>query len=424
MSSIPPVISDWRQGALEPVEASERNLTLDVLRGFALFGILIVNMALFSWPATYASLATEGLWTTRPDKVADWVVRFVAEGKFYPLFSLLFGWGMTVQMERAKSRETSFVRFASRRLVVLLGIGLVHAFLIWEGDILMDYAVFGFLLLAFRNLRPRTLLIWAAAFLMIPVAIYVALWMLLGIGSLVPEVAKEIAKELAAESESYAQLTEENLRVFSEGTWPEIFKMRARNVVFLWQYVWFFAPTLFAMFLVGVYAGQRRILQRAEENLGFIRRVLVWGLVLGVIANAVYTIGYELGSPLNVDLLWVASIAALAVGGPALCLCYVAAIVLMMRREHWRRKLRPLAATGRMALSNYLFQSLVCTTIFYNYGLGLYGSVGRMAGIGIAVLIYAAQVPLSVWWLRRFRFGPVEWLWRTLAYRKRQPMRL
>src|SRR5688500_1977833 len=161
MSSIPPVISDWRQGTLEPVEASARNETLDVLRGFALFGILLVNMALFSWPATYAVLTTEESWTTRADKIADWVVRFVAEGKFYPLFSFLFGWGMTVQMERAKSREGSFVRFFSRRLLVLLGIGLVHAFLIWEGDILMAYAVFGFLLLAFRNRRPRTLLLWA-----------------------------------------------------------------------------------------------------------------------------------------------------------------------------------------------------------------------------------------------------------------------
>src|SRR5688572_6811647 len=137
------------------------------------------------------------------------------------------------------------------------------------------------------------------------------------------------------------------------------------------------------MFLVSVYAGKRQILQQVEANLGLLRRVLVWGLAFGAAANAIYTIGYELGNPLEIDLVWIVSIAALAVGGPTLCLCYIAAITLMMRHERWQWMFRPLAAAGRMALSNYLFQSLVCTTIFYSYGLGLYGAMGRAAGISL-----------------------------------------
>ena len=423
MSSIPPVISIAGREALEPVAATERIETLDVLRGFALFGILLVNMTLFSWPV-YRVLIAEQAWATRTDVIADWIVRFLAEGKFYPLFSFLFGLGMTIQLERAGTRGANFVRLFCRRLLALLGIGLAHAFLIWEGDILVWYALLGFLLLAFRQRRPRTLLVWAAIFLLIPVAICALIWGLFAVGSLLPEIAQVIETEMAREGESYARLAEENLRVFAHGSLAEIFAARASNVVFMWRFTWFFAPTLFAMFLLGVYAGQRRIPQDTEANLAFLRRTLVWGLVVGLPANAVYAVTFGLRNPLNVNLIWVISAGLVALGGPALGLSYAAAITLLLRRDHWRNKLRPVAAAGRMALSNYLFQSLVCTTIFYSYGLGWYGSMGRTTGLGLAAAIYVAQVLLSVWWLKRFRFGPAEWLWRTLTYGQRQPMRL
>jgi uncharacterized protein len=422
MSRVPPVITAWRQHAFEPVPAAERYEALDLVRGFALFGILVVNMALFSWPA-YSVLTGGRAWPTRLDVVADWLARFLAEGKFYPLFSFLFGIGITIQMERAQAHGRNFLGVYSRRLLALLAIGLAHAFLVWEGDVLMVYALFGFLMLAFRNRKPRTLLVWAGIFLAIPVAIYAVLSALMAIGSLVPSIDAEIQKALAEESDFYARLTDENLRVFARGSFAEICAARARNVGLAWQYLWSFAPTFLAMFLIGVYAGRRRIFQDIEGNLALIRRVALWALVIGLPANALYTIGYELGSPLEFDLVWVAAIAGVSVGGPALSLCYGAGLLLLLRRDDWRRRLRPLAATGRMALSNYLFQSLVCTTIFYSYGLGLYGSVGRAAGLGLAVVIYAIQLPLSVWWLRRFRFGPAEWLWRSLTYGKLQPMR-
>lgn len=423
MSDIPPIIALYRPEAPGPVAPTERIETLDVLRGFALFGILVVNMAVFSWPI-YQVLMGNPVWTTRTDAIADWVVRFLAEGKFFPLFSFLFGMGFAIQMERAAARGADFGGRYARRLVTLLGIGLAHAFLIWEGDILVMYSLCGFLLLAFRNCKPRTLLVWAAACLLIAVVIYALLWALLTVGSLVPEIAKEIEQGLAEEGELEARLAAENLRIFARGSVAEIFAQRAQNVLYLYRYAWVYAPTVFAMFLLGLCAGRRRILQNVEEHLGFVRRALIWGLCLGLPANAVYAVAYGLSDPLNINLVWVITGAALIVGGPALCFFYVATITLMLRRDVWRRRLRPLAAAGRMALTNYLCQSLVCTTIFYSYGLGWYGSVGRAAGLGLAVVIYATQIPLSVWWLKRFRFGPVEWLWRTLTYGKRQPMRL
>jgi uncharacterized protein len=419
--NLPPIIATWQREALTPVAAAERIETLDALRGFALFGILVVNMALFSWPI-YARIAEE-VWTTR-DALADRVVRFLAEGKFYLLFSFLFGLGMAIQIERAEARGAAFTGRFCRRLLVLLGIGLVHAFLIWEGDILVWYALFGFLLLPFRKRKPKTLLVWAVVFLLIPVVIYALLWVLVSLASLVPHIANEIQQEFAKAAEFYASSAEENRRVFASGSFAAIFVQRARNVLFLWKYVWTFAPTFFAMFLVGLYAGKRRLLQEVEANVGLIRRLLIWGLCLGLSANLIYTVSFEFANAPEFNFAWVVTTATHAVGGPSLCLFYVAAVTLLLRRDHWQDRLRPLAAAGRMALSNYLLQSLVCTTIFYGYGLGWYGSVGRAAGLGLAVLIYAVQIPFSVWWLKYFRFGPAEWVWRTFTYGKRQPMRV
>ena len=127
---------------------------------------------------------------------------------------------------------------------------------------------------------------------------------------------------------------------------------------------------------------------------------------------------------LDISLPWVLSMLALAIGGPALCLGYAATLALLLRRESWKERFRPVAAAGQMALTNYLLQSLVCTFIFYSYGLAWYGRVGRASALALALAIYAAQLPLSLWWLRRFRFGPVEWVWRSLTYAKLQRMRL
>ncbi len=422
VSNIPPVISTWPRVALTPVAANERIETLDVLRGVALLGILTVNMTGFSWPVEQMMMRQQ-FWETRPDVIADWIVRFLAEGKFYPLFAFLFGLGSAIQMERAETCGANFTGRFCRRLFALFAFGLVHAFLVWEGDILLWYAVCGFLLLPFRKRPPKTLLIWAALCLLIPTLLILLLWALLAGLSLVPEIATSIQKELALETETSARQIEETIHVFAQGSYAEIFTERVGNLIFMWLVGIFYVPTFFAMFLLGMYAGKRRIFQDIEANVGRIRRVLVWGLIIGLPANLFYTVGMAVSDLSDVRFVWLLSQAFVGVGGPAQSLAYAAAITLMLRRARWKHSLRSIADAGRMALSNYLLQSLVCTTIFYSYGLGLFGSVGRAAGLGLAVVIYAAQVRFSVCWLNRFRFGPMEWLWRSLTYGKRPSMR-
>jgi uncharacterized protein len=257
----------------------------------------------------------------------------------------------------------------------------------------------------------------------LPVAIYLGLWAFLAALSMIPEVGPEIERHLDASSAEYATLAQQDLQVFSNGSLGAIFIQRAKNVLFTYQFTWVFVPTLFAMFLLGQYAARRRFLHDIGAHTAFLRRVLMVGLPLGLLLNVIYTMTYTSATAMEINLRWVATATCLSIGGPVLTLGYIATLSLLLQRPRWQIFSRPLAAAGRMALSNYLIQSLVCTTLFYSYGLGWYGSVGRAAGVGLALLIYLAQLPISVWWLNRFRFGPAEWLWRSLTYGTPQPMK-
>lgn len=408
---------------LGPTTTKERVTSIDVMRGFALFGILLVNMAFFN-TSIYSLLGGLDPWTGAIDRAAIWLVHFLAEGKFYSLFSFLFGLGVAIQMERAEARGVPFVPLYLRRLAVLLVLGLVHAFLIWIGDILATYALLGVVLLLFRRRSPKALLTWAAVLLAIPLLLGVAGTVALEIGRSVPEAATEIDRSFAGTIADYEARDAAARRVYADGSFLEITAQRAADLAFFYPfYLIFVGPSIVAMFLLGLYAGRRGILRHPRAHEALIRRVLVWGLGIGLIGSLIYAITSEGSSRMIPSVIGTVGALGLGIGAPALALGYAAAIALLMQRDDWQQRLAPLAAVGRMALSNYLLQSLVCTLIFNGYGLGLYGQVGPAAGLLLAVAIYLCQIPLSVWWMRRFQFGPVEWLWRSLTYGRPQPMR-
>jgi uncharacterized protein len=314
----------------------------------------------------------------------------------------------------------------AQRMSALLAFGIGHALLIWDGDILVSYALGGFLLLPFRKRQPKTILIWGLACLLIPAFLFVLFWALLTGLAFVPEMAPVIQKGLDEYYGTYEEqrdAMENIIRVFASGSYAEIFRERLGNMVYLWLVTIFYLPGILGLFLLGLYAGKQRIFHDIDRNVGLFRQVLGWGLAIGLPLNLFYAICMSASDASDQHFLWLLSYGLVAIGGPAQSLAYAAALTLLLRRERWKRGLRSIAAAGRMALSNYLMQSLICTTIFYSYGLGLFGSVGRATGLGLAVGIYAAQVAFSVWWLNRFQFGPMEWLWRSLTYGKRQPLR-
>ena len=405
-----------------PVAAPERIAALDVARGAALFGILSVNMAYFSQPIQ-ALIAGPREWTGPLDRAAAWLIMFLAEGKFYTLFSFLFGLGLAIQMTRAEARGIPFVPLSIRRLLVLLVFGLVHAYFIWIGDILVTYALLGFALLLFRNQRPRTLLVWAGAFLGVLVLMMVAGGASFELARAVPGAGTEIDRAMAQAAAEYASQAEQAERVYREGSFLEITAQRARDLNVLYPNLIFTAPSVLTMFLLGLYAGKRGVVQDIQAHRPLIRRVMGWGLGLGLPLNLFYAVTMLEGSRMNLIGFSGAGQIAQTVGGPLLALGYAAGLTLLSRGDPWRRWLAPVAAVGRLALSNYLLQSLVATTIFYGYGFGFFGQVGPAGGLALTVAIYLAQLPLSVWWLRHFQFGPAEWLWRTLTYARRQPLR-
>ena len=407
-----------------PVARSERIQVIDILRGFALLGILLVNMELFSNPMQQVFLGLKE-WTSAADQLAVWGIRFLAEGKFYSLFSFLFGLGFALQIQRAEARGTRFVPFYLRRLFILLLIGLAHAIFIWTGDILVLYAVMGaVLLLLFRGRAPRTLLIWCGVMLTATILISAALTGLVALAQLSPEAAAEMSRDFAESEANMLAAAEEAGRVFATGSFMEITRQRLSDLSFMYAYVVFLAFNVLAMFLLGLYAGRREIFRDISAHVPLFRRVLWWGLPIGITGNLVYVIFLE-GAVRN-EPSWQTLLAVIGqtIGAPALAMSYVAAITLLVQHDAWRARLGPLAAVGRMALTNYLLQSLVATTIFYGYGFGLFGQIGPAVGILLTLAIFTAQIPLSVWWMGRFQFGPVEWLWRTLTYLRWQPIRL
>lgn len=408
-----------------PVAATERIETIDILRGFAIFGILLVNMAWFNSPV-YLYVTDTQWWTGTADRIAIWFIRFIAEGKFYSLFSFLFGLGLTLQMTRIESRGVRFVPFYRRRLFVLLLIGLVHGFLLWAGDILAAYAMLGFLLLIFRPAmrdKPKTLVIWAAISLFIPVLLVGLGFAAIELGRMNPQAAEQIDASFAQSAAEYEALTEQSFKAYSQGSYAEIMAQRTRDLGFMYFAMLFLGPNIFAFFLLGMYIGRHGFLENISTHISLIRRVMWFGLGMGILANTVFVIAREYSNPSVPSLLSFVHSAAFFVGAPAFCFFFVAAIIVLTQNKAWKNRLSPLVAVGRTAISNYLFQSLVCTTIFYSYGFGLYGKVGPALGILFTIAIFTFQVFLSRWWLQRFRFGPVEWLWRSVTYGKLQPMR-
>jgi uncharacterized protein len=407
--------------AVAPITAGERIEVLDVLRGFALLGILLVNTHFFALPFTAFAMEPHGF-PALADRVSEWLVRFAAQGKFYTLFSFLFGLGFAIFVTRAEAKGQRGGRLFVRRLLGLLLIGTVHAFLIWPGDILMTYAVGGFVLLLFRNRQPRTLLLWALALTLLAPLLMFGFAGLIELGMRNPESRAEVEKGLAEQAQTMRGIYDDGLVAYATDSFARVTARRALDVAVYWTWAPFFMPSVLAMFLVGLWAHKRGILQDVPGHLPFIRKLWAWTLPIGIVGNAVMTYVMEYANPTVPSFFGAFGQVFGAVGAPALSMFYASSLVLLWH-SGWRERLRPLTYVGRMALTNYLLQSVVCTLIFYGYGLGMFAKLRPLYWIPLALVIYAAQIPFSKWWMARFQFGPAEWLWRSLTYGKAQPMR-
>ncbi len=370
--------------AMTPVQQSERIQILDILRGFAVFGILVVNMAGFASPAFLPGYVhPESMpWY---DSVAESLVLFLAEGKFYMIFSFLFGLGFSVQLARAEARGSDIRSFYPRRLSVLFGMGILHSILLWTGDILRVYALLGFALLAFRKRSNRTLVIWTVVFYILSFLLLALMGGPTGEDSTIPGFDIIAMARAAYTSPSYLPVL-----IFQAAS-----SIASFLIIALTQ-----GPSVMALFLLGLLAGRSKLFERLEDNRSVLKRVFLVALPIGLLGNSAFLF---LHNPWLVTL-------GITFGAPALSAAYMSGISLLSLRKSGSRFLAPLAKVGRMALTNYVLQSLVCSILFGGFGFGLYEKVGAAGLLGIMFLVYLAQIPFSIWWLGRFQFGPLEWL--------------
>lgn len=397
-----------------PVEAGGRIASLDVLRGFALLGILVMNVQLFAMPST-AYLNPTAWGDLSGINLAVWAFGHVFfSQKFLTLFSLLFGAGICLFADRIEARGGRPAAWHYRRMGWLLAFGLAHAYLLWAGDILVSYAVCGGVVFLFRRRRPRTLVLAGVAGLVITSAVT----LLLGAVLLVPGIPAEVTS--AIESEWAPDAAELDAEVAAyRGGWTEQQPLRMEEAfaVHLGTLPFFAVWFCGGLMLVGMALYKWGILSAAKDD-RFYGRLAAAGLLAGVpviVAGVWWNFagGWSwqrsmfFGSLFNT---W---------GCVPMALGYLGLVMLAVRRRFLPALQARLAAVGRMAFTNYLLQTVICTAIFYGHGLGLFGSAERYQQLLIVFAVWGFQLWVSPIWLRRHSHGPLEWLWRTLTYGRR-----
>lgn len=369
------------------VPPDERLASIDILRGVALFGVMAVNLVTEFRVSIFRQFLPIERALPPLDSGVEAFVSLALEMKAFALFSLLFGVGLAMQFERLSTSGRPLYWLA-RRLGVLLLLGLVHLLLIWNGDILAEYAVAGFLVLPFLY-APAWVLAAAFAGLL---AFYVGM----------PLLPLPIPWPDAA---ALQQHVAEANRVYASGGIGEIWRFSLGELPLLALLHVYIFPRTVALFFLGAFLWRSGLLR----DLGRHKQALAVGALVGILAGTVLTAG-------------TGAVARLAT--VVLALGYGAAVLLLVQRPLAGRVLGAFAPLGRMAFTNYVMQSLIFCFTFFGYGLGQFGRMGAAQALALGVVVYAAQMLLSAWWLGRFRYGPLEWLWRTLMYGRAQRMLL
>ena len=406
------------QPAAAPIPPAERIVAIDILRGFALLGILIMNIQGFAMPAAayfnptaYGDMTAANRWV--------WILSHIlADQKFMTIFSLLFGAGIVLMSGKLDEREQRAWRVHYRRTFWLLIFGLAHAYLLWSGDILVAYALCGFWVYWLRKLRPGWQMALGALIISIPSAL------LLGTSLSMPFIPPETVHELQADWKPAAATIAAEVAAYRANWLAQMNARASASVDF---------QTVGLLFWALWRAGGLMLMGMALYRWGVLTGTRTRGFYIGMAV-----LGFGIGLPVvssgviqNFAHNWTMEFSQFGIGAQAnywgslfVSAGYIGLLMLFARSTALPRLRNALAAVGRSALTNYLLQTILATAIFYGHGLGLFGSVERVGQIGIVTAIWAVQLSVSPLWLRHYRFGPFEWLWRSLSYWRFQPMKI
>jgi len=398
-----------------PISPSERIVALDVLRGLAILGILMMNIQSFSMveaayinPSAYGDLTGINKWV--------WILSHIfANQKFMTIFSILFGAGIVLMTSRIEAKGGSSAGLHYRRTFWLILIGLIHAYLLWHGDILVTYGLCALIVFLFRKRSPKLLLILGFA------SISVAALLYLFLGFSLSFMPSDAYQGLMHGWKPNAEIMSREISIY-QGDWlkqmahriPSALKFQ--TLVFLIWYSWragglmLIGMALFKWGVLTVQYPKRFYFMLMSIGFGFGLPIVIYGVTRNFAANWSLDFSMFFGWQFN---YW---------GSLFIALGYIGAVMLICKSMNTNKVTDSFAAVGRMALSNYLLQTIVCTTIFYGHGLGLFGRIERLQQILFVIGVWVFQVIVSLIWARYFKFGPAEWLWRSLTYLSIQPM--
>ena len=399
-----------------PVAQAERIVSIDVLRGFAVLGILVMNIQSFSMinsaylnPTSFGDLSGLNFWVW-------WLSHVLVEEKFMAIFSMLFGAGVYLMTSRREAGGQSPTALHYRRMGVLLLIGLLHAYLLWYGDILYHYAVCGLLVYLFRRWRPAPLIITGT--LAVTVASMLAILWHWSMQFWPPGQVESLRESWAPSAELVAREIEGCRR-----DWLGQIAHRAPTTFFFQTYLMLimFVWRAGGLMLVGMGLFKLEVFSAKRSSTTYLL-FIVAGLLLGI-PIILYGVRRNFALHWNLESCFFLGSQFNYWGSLFVSLGWIGLVMLVCKHGVAQAVTRSLAAVGQMALTNYLMQTAICTTIFYGHGLGMFGKVERIGQLGIVVGIWVILLVISPIWLRHFRFGPVEWLWRSLTYMRAQPMR-
>ena len=413
---------------LSPVQLNEREIFMDVLRGFAILGIFIANLGSgFSWYSESSHLTGPWLVPVLDHKVSFLHQMFI-EGKFYSIFSSLFGWGIALQVKRGVAKGIDATPTIKRRLAFMLLLGAFHL-LIWPGDIVFFYALLGFLLLPFRKFSNKTLLIIGVILILSPILLY---WLKMTFQELNYPAQKLREFGNWAEIKLNPQLnnikSEAEYKEFvKNANWFDVLKGHMAGFFFRYGYLFFVSriPKVLGMFLIGYVVGRSDFYKNIAQHKKLLYAVIAVGLLIGLPANyclAQYMSNYE-GDYFSLKINGFYQTVAYALGVVPLALTYVALFMLLFQTGFGKKILAVFAPVGKMAFTNYIMQSLIGNFVFLGAGLGYMGQVGPFYYTLFGIAVFIVQIILSTIWLKYFNYGPLEWLWRSGTYRKWQTLK-
>jgi len=395
----------------ETTDQNQRIEILDVLRGFALLGIIFNNMLYFSGYVYTSYDNLKQILDFQLNENMFYFLDIVITAKFYTLFSILFAVGFYIQLNKHRGDSADFLKIYRRRLLILLFIGLFHS-LIWSGDILFFYAIMGFILILFCNIRSKNLICWSLFFILLPFLIdltFLPFFQSTDIDS--------AENSIPVVHLSFPDMNPEVvLNTFQNGTIGEVFILNIHNIV--WKYLSYFPSggyfKFLGIFILGYYLASIGFFTEKSKSTLLLITSLIVGLSATISANVMAGNPYQFPPTLYNILYKFLELT----GQIFLCFFYITSLFKIIQTSQGKRVLKYLIPVGRMSLTNYLVQTIIMIFIFYNFGFGLFGRVGLITTSVIVILVLIIQIIFSNIWVRHFRLGPFEWLWRSLTYRR------